>query len=646
MTSEFPVRRAVSVQLASSPSSLQSSSPDSSPNPNHHNYSIATDVKKSLMGREYRYKPLKTATTIRILQLDPADGHAPLKGRLLRVDLETTLEDLGATTKATQEQEIARIHDIGPYEALSYVWGSQVLDREILCPDGRIPITQNLDEVLRAVRLTTEPRYVWADGVCIDQRNDRERGHQVKLMGAVYARALRVLIWLGQDLEGRASEAFRTISRMYWSNENWDQKETELLGQIVSKIWFTRVWVVQELFLSCAAHLLWGDAMMIYNNTFRYAMEAYLQKQRFSATHWITLSNWGTRVLDVLGCIRGSSCSDDRDRVYAILGLRYLPNMALSTAILGIYPDYNKSVKLLFAQVAYLCIKYFETQDLLAHIASSSSPTDRATGLPSWIPDWSRSGHHTPIEYRRRTTTTDTVEANRSTDAYTPKVDKLTLKLSVIGAEVTTVTVTTHLDLNPDDMKATAEAVSLFWVESIEPFKYLDTSRYHLMESHFVAALSGYGGLLQPNNVIILRKLFGREWKQNALFSLVQGSKNAEDMLDSLRDLSYTTPRELAFGVYMRDSPSYKRFWRGRRLFQTKHGFVGLGPADMRPGDVLAMISCSSAQPEPFAAVLRQRNGCEDHRFLGLAHVPGLDGDKRLGVWEELKQSRKQFQII
>lgn len=65
-------------------------------------------------------------------------------------------------------------------------------------------------------------------------------------MGAVYARASRVLIWLGQDLKGRASEAFRITSHMYWSNENWDQKETVFLGQIVSKIWLMRVWVVSS----------------------------------------------------------------------------------------------------------------------------------------------------------------------------------------------------------------------------------------------------------------------------------------------------------------------------------------------------------------------------------------------------------------
>lgn len=55
------------------------------------------------------------------------------------------------------------------------------------------------------------PRILWADAVCIDQSDVEEKSHQVNLMGEIYGRASRVLIWLGEDPDGDAEEALRFI---------------------------------------------------------------------------------------------------------------------------------------------------------------------------------------------------------------------------------------------------------------------------------------------------------------------------------------------------------------------------------------------------------------------------------------------------
>jgi len=41
---------------------------------------------------------------------------------------------------------------------------------------------------------------LWADAICIDQQNIEERGTQVQLMGMIYWKADRVLVWLGQNI--------------------------------------------------------------------------------------------------------------------------------------------------------------------------------------------------------------------------------------------------------------------------------------------------------------------------------------------------------------------------------------------------------------------------------------------------------------
>jgi hypothetical protein len=42
-----------------------------------------------------------------------------------------------------------------------------------------------------------------ADGVCIDQDNGEERGHQVQLIAKIYGKANRVIVWLGEMADER-----------------------------------------------------------------------------------------------------------------------------------------------------------------------------------------------------------------------------------------------------------------------------------------------------------------------------------------------------------------------------------------------------------------------------------------------------------
>lgn len=45
-----------------------------------------------------------------------------------------------------------------------------------------------------------ECRVLWADAICIDQQNIEKRGKQVQLMGMIYWKADRVLVWPGQNI--------------------------------------------------------------------------------------------------------------------------------------------------------------------------------------------------------------------------------------------------------------------------------------------------------------------------------------------------------------------------------------------------------------------------------------------------------------
>jgi hypothetical protein len=71
------------------------------------------------------------------------------------------------------------------YIALSYVWGVPEYEWPLLSPQGTLYLTRNLEEALKRLRIPQNSISLWADAVCINQEDTRERGHQVALMGRI-----------------------------------------------------------------------------------------------------------------------------------------------------------------------------------------------------------------------------------------------------------------------------------------------------------------------------------------------------------------------------------------------------------------------------------------------------------------------------
>jgi hypothetical protein len=103
------------------------------------------------------------------------------------------------------------------YEAISYVWGTEVQDYSIRCNDTIFKITPNLNEALRQVRRADAPRNLWVDSICINQQDLIEKGHQVAMMGQIYKSATCVLICVGSvdsELAPGLQKLAENINRM------------------------------------------------------------------------------------------------------------------------------------------------------------------------------------------------------------------------------------------------------------------------------------------------------------------------------------------------------------------------------------------------------------------------------------------------
>ncbi|KAF4974993.1 hypothetical protein FZEAL_8177 [Fusarium zealandicum] len=106
-----------------------------------------------------------------------------------------------------------------PFAALSYVWGDADQRQNIVVNSQLVSVTKNLEDALRRAPILQRihpacgPTFLlWADAICIDQEDARERSAQVQLMARLYQKAECVFAWLGSEDEDTAFKALRSIA--------------------------------------------------------------------------------------------------------------------------------------------------------------------------------------------------------------------------------------------------------------------------------------------------------------------------------------------------------------------------------------------------------------------------------------------------
>ncbi|KAH6865668.1 heterokaryon incompatibility protein-domain-containing protein [Alternaria rosae] len=176
------------------------------------------------------------AEDLRLLKLHPGNPGDPIRISLI------------ATTS----------HDAPPYEAISYVWGSDLDHSEIIVDGSRFRITKNLHDAFEALRYPASVRTMWADQVCIDQSNVTERNHQVRKMDMVYGTAKSVVVDLRVPTEQTGTDMQHVQSFLQphikgkdapWSHIAIPDLERSV-SNIIGRRWFERMWTVQEAVLA------------------------------------------------------------------------------------------------------------------------------------------------------------------------------------------------------------------------------------------------------------------------------------------------------------------------------------------------------------------------------------------------------------
>ncbi|KAL2131278.1 hypothetical protein VTI74DRAFT_5309 [Chaetomium olivicolor] len=376
----------------------------------------------------YRHKPLSSARSIRVLWLHPsAQRQDCLRCSIAEVSLD----------------------DRPKYWALSYSWDAQAPTHPIRSSGGEddsveqcvLKITANCAEALKQLRHPTERRTMWIDSICIDQTSVDERSSQVALMGEIYQYAERVIVWLGEK-DAATEQAMRLLNdisdldsveqQMGFSRDAEDvdevrarlhqrtrelladatSAETDKIGPLFRRSWFSRMWTIQEMTFPPTNRVVvqCGDATIAWYRlivsvdilrTIRYPWGGYEQAMklqgylvdmmmihRFPEAREIATRTRPAKALkdlmlaNVLIRGRNKAATDPKDKVYALYGV--LDQLKVDLPL----PDYRKPLEDVYAEITAACIRFDKDLFVLFFVPSDA----RRSGLPSWVPDWSDAG--------------------------------------------------------------------------------------------------------------------------------------------------------------------------------------------------------------------------------------------------------------
>jgi uncharacterized protein YceK len=259
--------------------------------------------------QQYRYQPLPGLDYIRLLRLDiEADEHLPVAASLEVHHFDDNILPYQPLSYSWATQN-----------------GDDSPIREMRLDGCRKAITENLHHGLIQIRnrvyadrLRGDTLF-WIDALCINQDDKAERSSQVAMMGQIFARGCATVVWLGhntEEMDGAAYEAMEISCDFFYGTsdaisyldslpETLDERQllrlVDYTGQdlgstkpliqnrlkrlcvhewynfyltvdrwyravesVVQRRYFTRRWIIQELYFSNDRPVLalWGKHMM------------------------------------------------------------------------------------------------------------------------------------------------------------------------------------------------------------------------------------------------------------------------------------------------------------------------------------------------------------------------------------------------
>ena len=282
-----------------------------------------------------------------------------------------------------------------------------------------LPVTIRLKEALLQLSRMSHVSCLWVDAVCINQKDDDEKGSQVALMKEIYSKATSVIAWLGPTanestkaiqglnvlatavLINRLHERFpqacpvkqeeRAYLRNLFKSLDYGMDASHNIAlmpiaALANREWWKRIWTFQEIVLARDFIILCGSTY-IRALEFKYAIygieilanivDLFLPRDTIAGIlhrcHYViavrtaygqSKGSYPHRDLSILSLLymtslRARTCSDARDHIFGLLGI------AQDEIAVRIRADYRKSVITIYTEVAEMLISRYGLEILV-----------------------------------------------------------------------------------------------------------------------------------------------------------------------------------------------------------------------------------------------------------------------------------------
>lgn len=631
-----------------------------------------------------------------ILSQAPPDGilspcdlrYDPLDHQLHEIRLLNILPgEVGSTIRCTLSHVS---FDTAPgFTALSYCWGDLEDGHSVLVNGCQVKVTANLKTAIWELRRRKET-VIWVDALCINQKDDSERGHQVALMGQIYSQSTKTISWLGQDDEKIAVRVFefmrllatrrpltdfeKAMKAIRRGNGKQQLPSTWLAFVTFYKLpYWRRTWIIQELALSSNCTIAWGPYSL--------PLETLLQSIRHTSflpnltAGGALVKNWNLVTLDpefdnirsfarimgdastkvqpanylayALAYTRSAQASDPKDKIYGILALcKDGPTLVQS-------PNYGKSLSGVILEVATNML----LGDTPLEIICLKNPfRENKDGLPSWVPDWRQSWDSRgeaawiSLKNRRLTNYYNATQKSKRTVDVVGGGRILKIRGTIFDRVVSSIDI--FSDTND---KGAQHNPVLSAQKSAYGYKtYNAIWRTLVMDTR--------SGLeTEPDGTPAAGKHFSALWSEEGLSSF--DSRGTEFYQKAFRRLQHVTVFDKSIGNWAEagsslvdqlpvtetkttSTKSQRNLERliqalklpdlfERRIIITKKGYIGLGHAKCQVGDKICLFGGCSVP-----VLLREFVG--NYIMVGEAYVHGImDG----GSWDESSDQQTDFLI-
>jgi hypothetical protein len=609
----------------------------------------------------YEHKKLRRPDNIRLFELQPGARVDPIKLRLYEHDT----SDMAAWD--------------GHWEAMSYVWGDPTNTVAISYNDRSLNITVSLWKALGLLRYNSEPRVLWADAICINQKDVQEKSAQIPLMSRIYENASQVEACLGEDLDGIAPAAFFFIDEIlgkfseqavlehdddfiYYTFGMDDHFQRDLekwtcLTLLTNSPLFHRAWIIQELGLARATTLrmagwkkdlkkliacLEGVSRTLPKicQRLRLRTDELIQPYRYYSSWAVGKSSLRLPgrpdFLQVLYATRNYLASDPRDHIYALLGH---PSARLDNGNLIITPDYTLEAPKIFTDFATAWIRHSKSLRILSCVEHDNYTTQgmSVTSQPSWAPTFLKNYNQNPLgmepfcTYAAATLIDEHISIDSDEAILKCRgvfVDKIEYYSDPIKPEY--FVELEKGDTDPQYYHFVEELWDEMVLASSPPSTIYCSPKEHLeaLIMTLMAGSNGIRGLNFKTDMQVFERLYSsfvnvEDRPKHPLGKAMESVEPSDDL-----DLEPLLTSAFAKAT-------------NRRFFRTEKGYFGLGPDVIRVGDRCCVLFGSQVPH-----ILCQIPESAQYVLVGEAYINGLMDGEAIKMWENAALELCQFEIV